>query len=222
MFIRSRSTIYGIREDSSAIEPLFSINYSGLGSDNIQGFVMGDDGRFTVIESKYSDFSVKMRTYTQCSREEYENIPRITVGCLYEDYSLKDYITAFNENHYDMQADMKVYITDSGTDESYKKGWDTFSKDMLAGDIPDVLLMDDTSGNFGDSNLYKQGALCDLYGFIDSDENLSRESFIPNVIQNLEIDSGLYVLPNVFSLDIGYVAKEKFVYCRKSSGQHGH
>lgn len=211
MFIQSRSTIYGIREDSSAIEPLFSINYSGLGSDNIQGFVMGDDGRFTVIENTYSDFSVKMRTYTQCSREEYENILRITVGCLYEDYSLKDYITAFNENHYDMQADMKVYITDSGTDESYKKGWDTFSKDMLAGDIPDVLLMDDTSGNFGDSNLYKQGALCDLYGFIDSDEKLSRESFIPNVIQNLEIDSGLYVLPNVFSLDIGYVAKEKFV-----------
>lgn len=57
MFIRSRSTIYGIRSDNSAIEPLFSINYSGLSSDNIKGFRMCDDGRFSVIENKYDDFS---------------------------------------------------------------------------------------------------------------------------------------------------------------------
>lgn len=211
MFICSRSTIYGIREDNSAIEPLFSINYSGLGSENIQGFVMGDDGRFTVIENKYSDFSVKMRTYTQCSREEYENIPHITVGAKYEDYQLKEYVDIFNESHDDMQIDMKIYENDYSGEQPNLKGDENFAKDMLAGDIPDVLLMDDTSGNFGSANLYKQGALCDLYGFIDSDENLSRESFVPNVIKACEINGGLYVLPNVFSLSLGYTAKEKFI-----------
>lgn len=211
MFIRSRSTIYGIRFDSSAIEPLFSINYSGLGSDNIQGFVMGDDGRFSVIENNYSDFSVKMRTYTQCSREEYESIPHITVGARYEDYSLKDYVISFNDSHDDMQIDIKLYENDYNGEQENLIGDETFAKDMLAGNIPDVLLMDDMSGNFGSANLYKQGALCDLYSFIDSDENFSRDSFIPNVMKALEIDSGLYVLPNVFSLELGYTAKEKFV-----------
>ena len=85
MFMRSRSTIYGIRAENSAIEALFSINYSGLGSDSVQGYVMGDDGRFSVIENKYSDFSCKFRKYTQCSREEYESIPRITVGAKYKE-----------------------------------------------------------------------------------------------------------------------------------------
>lgn len=211
MFIRSRSTIYGIRSDNSAIEPLFSINYSGLGSDNIQGFTMGDDGRFTVVENKYSDFSVKMKTYTQCSREEYESIPHITVGASYEDLSLKDYIDSFNDSHDDMQVDMKIYENDYSGEQPNLIGDESFAKDMLAGDIPDVLLMDDTSGNFGSANLCKQGALCDLYGFIDSDENLSRESFVPNAIKACETDGGLYVLPNVFSLYMPYTAKEKFV-----------
>lgn len=203
MFLRSRSTIYGIREDNSAIEPLFSINYSGLGSDNIQGFVMGDDGRFTVIENKYSDFSVKVRTYTQCSREEYESIPHITVGTKYEDYQLKDYVDIFNDSHDDMQVDIKLYENE--------KGNESFAKDMLDGNLPDVLLMDDMSGNFGSANLYKQNIICDLYSFIDSDENFSRDSFIPSVMKALETDGGLYVLPNVFSLDLRYTAKEKFV-----------
>ncbi|MDE6781643.1 MAG: hypothetical protein K2J40_09315 [Ruminococcus sp.] len=203
MFLRSRSTIYGIREDNSAIEPLFSINYSGLGSDNIQGFVMGDDRRFTVIENKYSDFSVKIRTYTQCTREEYESIPHITVGARYENYTLKDYVDVFNDSHDNMQVDIKLY-----EDE---KGNESFAKDMLDGSLPDVLLMEDMSGNFGSANLYKQSIICNLYDFIDSDKNLSRDSFIPSVINALEIDGGLYVLPNVFSLDLRYTAKEKFV-----------
>lgn len=211
MFIRSRSTIYGIRSDNSDIEPLFSINYSGLGSDNIQGFIMDDDGRFSVIENKYSDFSVKVRTYTQCSREEYESIPHITVGARYEDYQLKEYIDIFNESHDDMQADMKIYENDYSGEQPNLIGDDTFAKDMLAGNIPDVLLMDDTSGNFGSANLCKQGALCDLYGFIDSDENISRESFVPNVIKACEIEGSLYVLPNSFSIRLDYTAKEKFV-----------
>ncbi|MDE5558673.1 MAG: extracellular solute-binding protein [Ruminococcus sp.] len=211
MFIRSRSTIYGIRSENSAIEPLFSINYSGLGSDNIQGFVMGDDGRFSVIENKYSDFSVKFRTYTQCSREEYESIPHITVGAKYEDYILKEYIDTFNDTHDDMQVDIKLYENDYNGEQANLIGDETFAKDMLDGNLPDVLLMEDTSGNFGSANLYKQGVLCDLYSFIDSDENLSRDSFIPNVMKALEIDDGLYVLPNVFSLEIPYTAKEKFV-----------
>ena len=203
MFIRSRSTIYGISAENSAISPLFSINYSGLGSDNIQGFVMGDDGRFSVIENKYSDFSVKIRTYTQCTREEYESIPHITVGAKYEDYMLKDYVEAFNESHDDMQIDIKLY-----EDE---KGNEVFTGDMLSGNIPDVLLMEDTSGNFGSVNLYKQRALCDLYSFIDNDNEFSRDSFVPNAIKALEIDGGIYTMPNVFSISLGYIAKEKFV-----------
>ncbi|MDE5835368.1 MAG: hypothetical protein K2H26_07610, partial [Ruminococcus sp.] len=202
MFMRSRSTIYGIRSDNSAIEPLFSINYSGIGSDNIQGFVMGDDGRFTVIDNNYID-NVKVKTYTQCSKEEYESIPRITVGSKFEDYTLKDYVTTFNDTHDDMQVDIKLY-----EDE---KGNESFAKDMLAGNIPDILVATDISSNFGTVNLYKQGALCDLYEFIDNDENFSRDSFIPNAIKALEIDDGLYVMPNVFSLNLGYTAKQKFV-----------
>lgn len=211
MFIQSRSTIYGIREDSSAIEPLFSINYSGLGSDNIQGFVMGDDGRFSVIENKYSDFSVKIRTYTQCSREEYESIPHITVGAKYEDYQLKEYVDIFNESHDDMQVDIKLYENDYSGEQPDLKGDENFAKDMLDGNLPDVILLDDTSCNFGDVNLYKQNIICDLYDFIDNNDDFSRDSFIPNVIKGLEIDGGLYTLPNVFSLSMPYTAKEKFV-----------
>ncbi|MDE6501245.1 MAG: hypothetical protein K2L10_04110 [Ruminococcus sp.] len=210
MFIRSMSTIYGIRSDNSAIEPLFSINYAGLNSHNVKGYVMGDDGRFTVIDNNYID-NVKVKTYTQCSKEEYESIPRITVGTKYDNYMLKDYAEYFNDTHDNMQIDIKLYQNEYNGEQANLIGDETFAKDMLAGNIPDVLLMEDKSGNFGKVNLYKQGALCDLYEFIDSDENFSRESFVPSVIKALEIDNGLYTLPNSFYISLPYTAKEKFV-----------
>ena len=202
MFIRSMSTIYGIRSDNAEIEALFSINYSGLSTNNVKGYVMGEDGRFSVIDNNYID-PVRIRTYTQCSKEEYESIPRITVGSKYEDYLLKNYVSTFNDTHDDMQIDIKLY-----EDE---KGNETFAKDMLDGNLPDVLLVEDSSGNFGNANLYKQGIICNLYDFIDSDENISRDSFVPNVIEALEIDNGLYAIPSYFSLWLRYTAKEKFV-----------
>ncbi|MDE6834220.1 MAG: hypothetical protein K2J39_08280, partial [Ruminococcus sp.] len=202
MFMRSMSTIYGIRADNSAIEALFSINYAGLSSNNVQGYAMGEDGRFSVIDNNYID-PVRIRTYTQCSKEEYESIPRITVGAKYDDYLLKNYINTFNDTHDDMQIDIKLY-----EDE---KGNEAFAKDMLDGNLPDVLLVEDSSGNFGNANLYKQGIICNLYDFIDSDGDISHESFIPNVIEALEIDDGLYAIPSYFTLWLRYTAKEKYV-----------
>lgn len=74
--------------------------------------------------------------------------------------------------------------------------------DMVAGDIPDIydfsLSSIDTIPS--SAQFARRGLLEDLYPYIDSDPELSREDFIPGVMSAMEIDGGLYELVPSFSL----------------------
>lgn len=202
LYIMSFTTIYGVRSNDSSIEPLFSVNKAGAVVQNLNGFARAADGEFVLPIVNYSDFSVKMRKYTPCDPSELENLPVITFGIPYADNSWQEKINDYNENIEDYQVETKFYEDQEEIDE-----------DALSGNLPDVLLMSSAGGSFGELNLADKEALCDLYEFIDNDEAMSRENFIPQILENAEnmFDGRLYTIPRTFYLDIPYAAKTKFV-----------
>lgn len=202
LYIMSFTTIYGVRSNDSSIEPLFSVNKAGAVVQNLNGFARAADGEFVLPIVNYSDFSVKMRKYTPCDPSELENLPVITFGIPYANNSWQEKINDYNENIEDYQVETKFYEDQEEIDE-----------DALSGNLPDVLLMSSAGGSFGELNLADKEALCDLYEFIDNDEAMSRENFIPQILENAEnmFDGHLYTIPRTFYLDIPYAAKTKFV-----------
>ncbi|MCM1382456.1 MAG: extracellular solute-binding protein, partial [Muribaculaceae bacterium] len=59
------------------------------------------------------------------------------------------------------------------------------------------------------SPLYGKELLCDLYGFIDSDTDVSRNDYVVSVLTALEINGKLYQMPYDFSVESA-VIKDKF------------
>lgn len=202
LYIMTFTTIYGVRSSDSSIEPLFSINKAGAVVQNLNGFARAADGEFVLPIVNYSDFSVKMRKYTPCDPSELENLPVITFGIPYAANSWQDKISDYNENIGDYQVEVKFYQEQEEIDEA-----------ALSGNLPDVLFMSSADGSFGELNLADKDVLCDLYEFIDNDDTMSRENFIPQILENAEdmFEGHLYTVPRAFYLDIPYAAKTKFV-----------
>jgi lipoprotein len=220
MFFRSMSDIYGIRSDDSSIEPLFSVNRSGLTADKVAGFAIASDGNFIIPIKDYSDWSCSLKKFTPCSPEELENIPHITLGMPLQDqvFLMENTIEYFNENHDNFQVDVKTYINGDSSDADKEMFSNQITQDALSGDLPDVLMLNDMGGYFGDSgfgiNLIEKEALCDMLDFMENDDTLNEDAFLPAAINTLikgSQDGHAYAMPNRFELDIGYVGKTKFV-----------
>lgn len=209
LFMWSRSTVFGIRSDTAEIVPLLNINLSGYTSDFLKGVILADDGNMSAMFNDFKNYSVSFRKYIPRTPEEMEGIPVITYGVCsgegQEQYAMET-INAWNDEGHDFMLELKFYSID----------WDDTSvvlneiqQDALSGDLPDI--METNRGFFGDLNLAEKGALCDLYEFIDNDEIVSRDYFVPNVLKCIETDGKLYSLPDRFYIEAGLVAKTKFV-----------
>lgn len=235
MYVSSMTTIYGIRADDNTIESLFSLNAAGLNSSNFSDFSIGSDGNFIVPVTSYSDWSVSLKSFTPCDPAELENIPTITVGMFYEDEYFSSVVEDFNENNSDCRIKVKYYQENNHVsqnmdfndeeamdayfkkiDEAHDSAVEKLRQDVTKGTLPDVLVLDggsDITGIFGGVDLAGTGALCDLYDFMDKDETLTRESFVPSVLNAADrsFDGHVYSIPTNFSIRLDNTAKTKFV-----------
>lgn len=235
MFVSSMTTIYGVRADDNTIESLFSLNAAGLNSSNFSDFAVGSDGGFIIPVTSYSDWSVSLKSFTQCDPAELENIPTITVGMFYEDEFFSSVVEDFNENNSDCRIKVKYYQENNHVsqnmdfndeeamdayfkkiDEAHDSAVEKLRQDITKGELPDVLILEgggNITGIFGGIDLADMGALCDLYDFMDKDETLTRESFVPSVLNAADksFDGHVYSIPTNFSVRLDNTAKTKFV-----------
>lgn len=205
LFIWSMSTIFGIKTNGE-IEPLLNINVAGMTADSFNGIVLTESGNVAVISNDYSTWSVSFKEYIPRTAEEMADIPVLTLGAIDGgDSVLRNYVTNWNDEGHDFILEYKNYESDY--DENGFRDMGELREDMLTGNLPDIMLIE----NDYSVDLAGNGALCDLYEFIDSDDTISRDTFVPNTLHCFEKDDKLYSLPNRFFLNAGDVAKTKFV-----------
>ena len=204
MFLRSMTTIYGIKKSDSSPEALFSLNGAGLSADSIAGAAMCTDGNFIIPEIKYSTGASTVKKYFPCTAEELENIPAITVGMTWQSDDISRMAEIFNESRSDCRIEMKIYNS-----EDYDKMSDEITQDALSGNLPDII----RGTSLGSLDLLKNEALCDLYEFIDKDDTLTRDAFLPEYFAEIDSWYGghIYNIPNFFRIKLPYTAKSKFL-----------
>lgn len=214
LYIRTTSSIYGIRSDNGDIEALFSFSGTGVSATNISSFLRHPDGDFIIIENDYTKWTAKVKKFTPCDPSELENVPRITIALANTSTwlgTIEDKVNEWNDENGDIfKVELKNYYgTWDNTD--FDAAAEAVRNDVLSGNLPDIIYSD-IGGQLmlGNVDLLQFDAFCDLYEFMDSDEELSRESFVPNVLTNLEVNGKLPYIATRFELDLGYVVKSKF------------
>ena len=119
----------------------------------------------------------------------------ITYGGVVIAPEVKQAIIRFNKLNPDVEIQIKDYGEEAGYDAD--TAITQMNLDILSGSAPDILALP-IKFSLG---LYAQkGVLEDLYPYIDADETLARETFLPNILTAYENDGKLYALPVSFEL----------------------
>ena len=114
-----------------------------------------------------------------------------------------DSILQFNKYNKDYYIKLKCYY---GTDNDKDTAKQNFYNDLIMGEGADVFWLDSYSvGVIDVANLGSKGILADLYEFIDNDDNVSREDFVPNLLKQMEYEEGklyaMYFKPSISFLE---------------------
>ena len=169
------------------------INYRAVRSLSVES-----DERFYF--SAYENDELR---YFVCDRLDESEVPLkyiINVAGSGASDELRTAILDFNRSSENYRAVLSDYSR-FDTYEDPTRGSMKLRYDIVAGNIPDVMIFTEADERFGWKNSYMKAKMfADLYGYIDADPELSRGDFIDAVTKNNERGGKLYELATNVSI----------------------
>lgn len=137
-----------------------------------------------------SEWKYKVATFTKVPVEEVVDKYIMTLACYYMDSDIRKQVIQFNRNHEDVRITLHDYSM-YNTEENWEAGIEKLNSDILAGNVPDILVV---PSNLDLSIYSNKGLFADLYEFLDKDESIKREDYLQNIIALGEYNGELYEL----------------------------
>lgn len=196
-----KDSVYTYDIETNTAEKLFTLSDIGLPSSAAEHMFPDGSGGFIFTGTDLRSFDPVITAVAQKELPASESECReITAAALYNDISTEiEYQTAeFNRTSPDIKVSLIKYRT---TDE--------LSADMLAGQLKDIIL-GGGSNDIISENFIAKGIFADMGELIDNDEELSREDFLPNVLNAFERDGKLYSFTDSFMVQTA-LCKNSFI-----------
>lgn len=155
-----------------------------------------EDGSFLV---SYYDMDAGERRWSLVSLHEgVRPVVKLRLALSYfdhhsSDYSIYSLAAKFNRENPDVCIELVDYTVYS-TFEDELAGTAALAADMLAGDCPDIFMLEGINYH----SWAKRGMLLDLNSFIDGEDGVDRSLLFDNWLRALETNGGLYCLPAGF------------------------
>lgn len=168
-----------------------------ISSSDLSSFGMLSDGRICAVVTSYNDngSTTEIVLLEECDKSEVANIKQIKVACLWSDYEFEQKAIEFNKNHEDYHVTINQYADDS--EEDWEAMLENFTTAVAADDSIDIICFDQIAQA---RNFASKGLLLDMYEFLDSDKDLSKDDFLPNIISACEFDGKLATIPTRFTV----------------------
>ena len=182
---------YGYKLGEAEPVKLFNWINCDVNASKVSVLDVAEDGTVTGM---ISDYSPKTQTYTTelvtVKKVPYDSVPHkqsVTMAVMYLDYNVQDMIIDYNRKNAAYRIEVLDY-SEYGVDADGKSIGETkLNTEILSGNVPDILCLNGLNYR----HLANKGILEDLYPFIDSDPDLKRSDFFPNVLAALEVDGKL-------------------------------
>lgn len=207
LLLRTNSQLYGVKSDTQEIVSLFDISTSGYSTNYIKGYRVLPDGNIALLIMNGSQWKIELKKLIPRTEEEMANIKTITLGIEGNSF-IENYVTEWNDSGNDFLVEVVKYSADY---EDRDAVFDQMKQDALSGNLPDLMSFEYDYGVMNNVDFVSMGVLEDLYTFMDKDDLFTRDYFMPSVLTCFENNGELPLLPSRVHLELGTVAKTKFV-----------
>lgn len=184
--------LIGLKADGS-YERMFDWINCNVNGDNIYTVLALEDGRILAVEQNYDDgngaYNLILLERKPSSERPKQTV--LTLASLYGNYQLRRMVLQFNKSHSDYRIEVKDY-SDYNTDDDYTAGLTKLTTEILAGNVPDILVTD----NLPVSSYAAKGYLEDLKPYMDK----SGITMVGALEKALMKDGKLYEMVTGFSI----------------------
>jgi hypothetical protein len=187
--------IYGYKSGERVL--VADLTPSGVYLSEITRVISVSETKFLI--TGYSKESIGMEKLYSLTKIPPEDVPEksiINFSAIGDPIYIDDYILDFKITHPQYDVKYKQYAVDRNS--SYDQALTAFNNDIIAGNIPDVILIE-REMQYG--NYVRKGMFADLYPFIDNDSDYSREDFSQPILKAFETDGKLYSIAPAFEFD---------------------
>lgn len=175
-----------------------------INTSNLNGFAAMEDGSFVAVSVNY-DYSddtpkttIELASIKEVPASSVKQKKQLTLAMLSMDYSVKEQIIKFNRTNGEYRIAIKTYVNEDYS--NYEEAQTLFNSDLATGNAADFFILSTSGSGASISNLAAKGAVVDLKEFIEKDEDIKLEDFIPNIIDAISIDGKLYGIGESFSV----------------------
>lgn len=109
----------------------------------------------------------------------------IKLYALWLDIGVKRQVLEFNKNNLEYEIELTCY----GDDMEYQEAISKMNNDMIAGNLPDILLI---NSNLPVDSYIAKGLFANLYDFMETDPDINKEDYLPNLFEAYEVNGALY------------------------------
>ncbi len=148
--------------------------------------------------------SVLLCGAVSCGKEKPEEKRCVKVAVSYKSPMLCSAAERYNSTHENSVIELVEYAASEDTEAENTA--DDLCLEIAAGDYPDIIDL----SIIDDIELDSMGMCTDLYPFLDSDDELSRDSFFPGVFTACEKEGKLISLPAAYKTIFVSAGKSKF------------
>ena len=198
LYYTSGLNFYGYDIETQTAEAIFNWINCNVNTDGLSGLRIGEDGTVTGFagEADYvsETYSNERVTVSKVPYDPQAAQNTLTLACLSLDYNVQNAVIRFNRSSDGARIEIKDY-SEYNTGDDSEAGAQKLLTEIMAGDMPDILAV----SGLPYRRIASKGLLEDLYPYIDSDAELKREDFFPNILSAYEVNGGLYsVCPSFY------------------------
>lgn len=220
MVYNGDTTLYGYNVETDEKTTIIDWIKSGIDTTALETIIVSPDGRIIYSSHNYevnpgggysySDGDLIINILTKIDPSEIPDKELITMSTMYIPYSVKSKISEFNKNSDKYQIEVTSYLDNdwSNYDDCLKR----FNNDLVAGNIPDILVVD---SQLPFNSYVSKGLIADLGPIMEKDETFNRADYLENVLEALSIGGKLYRIAPSFSIQT--IAAKKSIVGDKQS-----
>ena len=188
LFYTDGTSVYSFDPETGMGDELFNWFDSGVSIMEVSAVFPSGDG-FVCGGTAYPSGKPSVYRIYEADEKPAEKKELVLAG---DENSIDAYIRAravsFNRTDGEYRLSVKMYPSDDNS---------SLNMDMLSGKNPDILM---TGTETPVESYISKGIFADMYEFIDSDSEINRDDFLPNLLRASETDGHLYTFADRFKL----------------------
>lgn len=191
LYVTDSYGMYGYNVGDEALTPLLNYVDSDFPFWGINSVMAINEEEFFGYYDNMEDGSSSLAKFIKVDPSDVKEKKILTLAMAYTDWGIRSEVIKFNKNNDEYRISIQDYSSMYATEEDYNAGITRLNTDIVSGKVPDILLLDESMPV--DSYMTK-GLFEDLKPYIENDNELDINNFMPNIIDMCSKNGKLYML----------------------------